>query len=62
MKINILSEPPKDGAFLSIWEYNGEIFSDSFRWNGDLEIFNVAEDRWKKFYEEFYGEYFVQFK
>lgn len=45
-----VNEQPASGAFVAVWEYEGGIFSNAFRWNdeGFLEIYDSFSDRFEK--------------
>lgn len=42
---SILSKMPKSGSFIRIWEFNGNIWSDSYTRSGnDLRVYDSTQD------------------
>lgn len=42
--MNIVDEMPEEGQFVAVWEYNGEIWSDTFSII-DGELMKFSDDR-----------------
>lgn len=45
--MKLVTAQPTTGQFVAVWEYDGEMWSDTYRWdNGDLFMFDAEEDVW----------------
>lgn len=47
MKLKKVNERPVSGQFVSVWEYNGVLWSGTFLWmDGTLKQYDPNDDHW----------------
>ena len=45
--MEIVTDEPESGQFIKIWEYQGEVWSETVRWKGPTrEIYDSNSDEW----------------
>ena len=45
--LNVSRTKPTSGQFIEMWEYNGQVWSQNYKWNdGTLYSFSYESDGW----------------
>lgn len=43
-----VDEMPKQGQFVAVWEYNGKMWSETYKWENEiLYIYSSSKDGWR---------------